>query len=1004
MKIFSLIRVLAIFLLILIPLLYLYNYFSDLAENNKRITEELVKEQLLSEMNSFQDVLKPEVYIETAFQDLENKFKISDFNNKQYKYSFEGNEPTFFKDNFIKKAKTFLKENYGFEPFIFISSGYDFTDIDFEDKDKIFINEKDKNKFLYTCMGSILTTVLNSDLSLFPLKNKTNFEEEFYKLLIECEYKSHYPNLDPVFEIQVIKNFSVFFSELGKPGNCLSFFTNYFGNQRIFQYYNCLINKTSKENKEEKNFLGLYYVLIKSSDISIEKILNKASSKQHNGNFTSINRNISENSIKAPKWSITDKRIIYEVPFPSHFYTFIAEHNINSNLYDIYRDYLMKHSLVVSIDRNNIPNDYFMYQRNVEILIWVIFFIFLLYFLSSFFTIKHNKIPLSYKIRIIVLVAVSIPIIGLWIISYLGMKNEDKIILAKSEKAISERMMLLDKIKEDVLNNFIIDLLKDKKILADAYFDSTPNNFFTTVVDNKSILNMTKDSLYSYINLIDINGKNLQLSDSKVEVGLSFKQIAPIYRYLQNMNLLNPNTIENKKYNEQNIIFSSYTDSFFKTHNKLNVFAKESLLIPSESTSLKDKVSYMLLASPNNSNNPHALVYSFIYMRDLIDNCLNSVILEKHTDLLTQEIGQAQIKYAIFTRRDREFREKIPQLRVYPFRQLHLEAAKIAITKKNSGSEIREDRNNYYIKTWRYYNDTPVVFVAAAIVSKANVNLISGNILGLILLIYALLVVTLLSDFFSGALLEPIRTLSKFVNEISLGHFNLKINMKTGDEMEELGDSFNQMSEGLCEREKLKRFVSDKLYTSLEKSEEQKISKVNVTVLSSDIRSFTTISEQNEPEAVVSLLNDYFTLMEKSIVKYGGSIEKIVGDAISAAFYEEKNPEYALQACKAALEMRENLKIFNQERMAKGLFTIENGIGLATGKVMIGFAGEKARRREFLLIGNIIKSAESLEAMTKQAISSKVYIDKQTYDFVQDKIKLCPEKSDSEVFYRELQL
>ena len=71
---------------------------------------------------------------------------------------------------------------------------------------------------------------------------------------------------------------------------------------------------------------------------------------------------------------------------------------------------------------------------------------------------------------------------------------------------------------------------------------------------------------------------------------------------------------------------------------------------------------------------------------------------------------------------------------------------------------------------------------------------------------------------------------------------------------------------------------------------------------------------------------------------------------------------------------------------------------------MIGFAGIKARRREFLLMGNIIKSAEGLESMTKQAVSSKVFIDKQTYDFVNDKVNFCPENSSSDTFYREILL
>ena len=55
-------------------------------------------------------------------------------------------------------------------------------------------------------------------------------------------------------------------------------------------------------------------------------------------------------------------------------------------------------------------------------------------------------------------------------------------------------------------------------------------------------------------------------------------------------------------------------------------------------------------------------------------------------------------------------------------------------------------------------------------------------------------------------------------------------------------------------------------------------------------------------------------------------------------------------------------------------------------------------------MGNIIKSAEGLESMTKQAVSSKVFIDKQTYDFVKDKVNFCPENSSSDTFYREILL
>ena len=1004
----SFIRVFAVFSLILIPVFYLYNYFAELSEKNESMTEELIREQLLNEMDRFQEDLNPEKLIEKSFQDLENVFKIPDLNDPHFKYYFnDENVPAFFNNNFIGKAKYYLKNTFGFEPFIFISAGYDLTNIDIEDKDKIF-TEDQKEVFLYSCIASILCKAYESDFfaKLKPITEKTKgtLASALNTLVMKCDiWNNGFHNFENMFFIQMIKNISVFYEEIGKPGHCCAFFTNNFGNQKIYQYYNCLV----KDDNDNSKFYGLYFVLVKNSDISIEKLLYNASKSSSEYNSSIIRRGISDNKVKIPIWNTDGKIIKYEAPFPSHFYNFISEYkSIDEKTYNIYYNYLNSHSLAVYIDRTNIRNDYYTYKKITETIIYLIIIIFILYSVYVCFNTKTIKLSLSFKVRIIVFIAVSIPIIGLWIITQQGLKNEERIILAKTEKIISERMALLDKIKEDYVNNFTIDLLKHKKKLADYYFSSNRNNIFSDPYFDIKFTDYLKDGdCFSHTILLDKYGKSTGWGIDRTSKGdIDSRHLVFLYKYFLDINLLDQNTPENKKIYGQYVLMSTFMDSYLKSYNRRNVLAKEGLLIPTEGITLKDKASYQLLSPANTPNEPSALIYDYIYMPNIIDNRFNMQLNSNYFELLSQETDSAQIKYAVFTRRESDYREKIQQQRVYPFRLMHLDSVRKAMVKKNSGSEIEDVGNNYYIKTWKYYSDSPVIFVAGAIVSKSLFNILTGKILGLVLIIYTLLAIVLLSDFFYGALLEPIRTLFKFVKEISLGHLNVKINMKTGDEMEELGDSFNKMSDGLCEREKLKRFVSDKLYSSLEKADEQKIIKSNVTILSSDIRSFTTISEKNEPEVVVSLLNDYFTLMEKSIVKYGGSIEKIVGDAISAAFYEDKNPEYALNACKAALEMRENLKVFNEERASKGLFTIENGIGLASGSVMFGFAGLKARRREFLLIGNIIKSAESLEAMTKQAVSSKVYIDKQTYEYVKDRVNLCEENANSEVFYRELLL
>lgn len=245
------------------------------------------------------------------------------------------------------------------------------------------------------------------------------------------------------------------------------------------------------------------------------------------------------------------------------------------------------------------------------------------------------------------------------------------------------------------------------------------------------------------------------------------------------------------------------------------------------------------------------------------------------------------------------------------------------------------------------------------------------------LLLYAILAVILISDVLADIFLAPVNAMLSFVNRLAQNDLGAKIEIKSGDEFEELGNSFNQMSEGLRQREKMRRFVSDRLFSSIESDgDKTRPTKTCLSVLSSDIRSFTTLSEQYPPEDIVSLLNDYFTSMEEAISQHSGSIEKIVGDAITAAFYPAPHlPEPAIRACRAALAMRQHLQLFNQLRAKENKFTIETGIGIASGEAVMGFAAGQARKREFVLIGEVMHRAEDLEAQTKHGKTSRIFID-----------------------------
>jgi adenylate cyclase len=144
---------------------------------------------------------------------------------------------------------------------------------------------------------------------------------------------------------------------------------------------------------------------------------------------------------------------------------------------------------------------------------------------------------------------------------------------------------------------------------------------------------------------------------------------------------------------------------------------------------------------------------------------------------------------------------------------------------------------------------------------------------------------------------------------------------------------------------------------------------LTVTVLFSDIRNFTTISEKLTAHEVVEMLNAYFTLVCEPILAQGGTVDKFVGDAVMAIFGSPvQHPDHARRALRAALGMAQAAGEFRQWMVArfpgKGLPEFGIGIGLNTGEAVIGDIGTP-RRKEFTAIGDTVNAASRLESATK---------------------------------------
>jgi class 3 adenylate cyclase len=139
-----------------------------------------------------------------------------------------------------------------------------------------------------------------------------------------------------------------------------------------------------------------------------------------------------------------------------------------------------------------------------------------------------------------------------------------------------------------------------------------------------------------------------------------------------------------------------------------------------------------------------------------------------------------------------------------------------------------------------------------------------------------------------------------------------------------------------------------------------------VTVMFSDIRGFTNMSERLPPEEVVVLLNAYFQRMVNALFRHGGMLDKYIGDGMMALFGAPMTqPDHALRAVKAALAMRDELKAFNKELVARGQQPLAIGIGLHTGECVIGNIGAE-QRLDYTAIGDTVNTTSRIEGLTKQ--------------------------------------
>ncbi|MGH7399069.1 MAG: CHASE2 domain-containing protein [Candidatus Rokuibacteriota bacterium] len=171
------------------------------------------------------------------------------------------------------------------------------------------------------------------------------------------------------------------------------------------------------------------------------------------------------------------------------------------------------------------------------------------------------------------------------------------------------------------------------------------------------------------------------------------------------------------------------------------------------------------------------------------------------------------------------------------------------------------------------------------------------------------------------------------------------------------------------EKRRLSRFFSPAVVTEIVRHKDDAklaATRRRMTVLFSDIRGFTSMSEKMPPEEVVTFLREYLTVMTEAVFKHGGTVDKYIGDAIMALYNVPfETPDHARRAVHTALEFQERLQPLAERFAARYGGTLACGVGIHTGDAVVGTIGSE-QRLEYTAIGDTINLGSRLEGLTKE--------------------------------------
>jgi adenylate cyclase len=218
---------------------------------------------------------------------------------------------------------------------------------------------------------------------------------------------------------------------------------------------------------------------------------------------------------------------------------------------------------------------------------------------------------------------------------------------------------------------------------------------------------------------------------------------------------------------------------------------------------------------------------------------------------------------------------------------------------------------------------------------------------------------------------RPVTELAEAAREIERGNYEIRVGARSNDEIGRLAAAFDGMARGLAERDRMRdvlgKVASSEVVTQLLESRiELGGAEVDATVMFTDMRNFTTLSESLAPQQSLALLNRVLTEVSRVIESHGGVVDKYLGDGAMGVFGAPvTRPDDTQRAVLAALEIRSRVEALAPELASRGLPAPQVGIGVNTATMIAGNIGSPSRLN-YTVLGDGVNLASRLEGLTKR--------------------------------------